>query len=133
MIMSNQILKKIIIPLICIGVLGYFGYILVIKSPSPSTLQIVEPTNGESATGQDILTLTDRLKNSTLDQTIFSSELFKKLQDFGTVLISEPQGRSNPFAQIGIESGSDVIGSARVTGSTSNTGTSTGTNKIVKP
>ena len=59
--------------------------------------------------GQEILNLTNKLKNISIDQAIFSSKLFLTLKDFGTVLTPELQGRPNPFAPIGTDVGNLVI------------------------
>lgn len=105
--MEITLLKKVIIPLVVIGVLGYFGFVLFIAEPVSSELEVVESTtSGGSTTGEEIIVLINKLRNSSMDQTIFSSEAFLKLKDFGIVLSPEPQGRSNPFASIGVESGS---------------------------
>lgn len=102
--MGISLLNKIIIPLIFIGVLGYFGYTIFIKSPVLSGDLVTDSaTDTSNSKAQEILTLVNKLKNISIDQEIFSSRIFISLKDFGTVLIPEPQVRLNPFLPIGVE------------------------------
>jgi hypothetical protein len=101
--MSSSLLKKILIPLAFIGVLGYFGYSMFIKDPTFSAVAVVEPVSENGMTGDQIVVLINKLKSLSSDQSIFTSETFIRLKDFGTVLVPELQGRSNPFMSIGAE------------------------------
>lgn len=78
----------------------------VVKTPaSPMTTGSVStlPGGGDNAEGQDILDLANKLSAMSIDSQLFSSPLFKNLKDFDTPLLPEPQGRPNPFAQIGVD------------------------------
>ncbi len=103
--MKTTQLNKIMIPIIFIGVLGYFGYALFIKAPNPAVIDpnaLVEMT---SSADSNVLALIEKLRSATIDQTIFSSESFKSLKDFSIVFSPELQGRPNPFAPIGSDGG----------------------------
>lgn len=49
----------------------------------------------------ELIALLLELKALKLDDSIFSSSAFQSLQDFSQALVSEPVGRSNPFAPLG--------------------------------
>jgi hypothetical protein len=53
------------------------------------------------AVGSDVLSLYASLQAVTIDQSIFSSPLYRNLVDFSPELQSQPSGRTNPFASIG--------------------------------
>lgn len=58
-----------------------------------------------SIVGQEIISLLGELESIKLDVTIFEKESFRSLIDFGQTINSEPVGRGNPFAPIGVETG----------------------------
>lgn len=58
-----------------------------------------------SIVGQEIISLLGELESIKLDVTIFEKESFRTLIDFGQTINSEPVGRGNPFAPIGVETG----------------------------
>lgn len=51
--------------------------------------------------GKDLIELSATLQRVTLDDKIFSSNLYRALVDFSTVLSPQPTGRTNPFDIIG--------------------------------
>ena len=51
--------------------------------------------------GGDVLDLYSSLKSVTLDQTLFSTALYRHLQDFSQDIPLQPVGRTNPFDLIG--------------------------------
>jgi hypothetical protein len=51
--------------------------------------------------GAKILAILDKLKNITLDVSIFTNPMFQNLSDFTVELAPEPVSRPNPFAPIG--------------------------------
>lgn len=58
----------------------------------------------ETITGnQEVLRLLTELRSISLENDLFSDQAFQTLQDFGVNLESQPVGRSNPFAPIGVE------------------------------
>ena len=106
-------LKKIIVTVLVLIGLGVFGYNVFIKPPTPDISGLSVDSKYKTS-GQDILLLANKLKNISIDQNFFSSELFKNLKDFSATLTPESQGRPNPFAPIGNDSGS-LVNTQRVT------------------
>lgn len=51
--------------------------------------------------GGDVLDLYASLQSVALDQTLFSTPLYKRLVDFSTDIPQQPLGRTNPFDVIG--------------------------------
>lgn len=51
--------------------------------------------------GGDVLDLYASLQSVTLDQTLFSTALYRNLSDFSTDIPLQPTGRANPFDVIG--------------------------------
>lgn len=51
--------------------------------------------------GGDVLDLYASLQSVTLDQTLFSTALYRHLVDFSGTIPLQPQGRTNPFGVIG--------------------------------
>ncbi len=92
-------IQKTIISLIIILGLGFFLYYSYSSSP---TLVSVSA----SIAGEDILNLADKLNSISIDKSIFTSNSFLSLKDFAAALYPENQGRPNPFASIGTDSGS---------------------------
>ncbi len=92
--------QKLIITLLVLVIIGFFGYSIFFNTtPDASDLDIA--TLASNVENQDILTLADKLRAVTFDQSIFTSNLFLGLVDYETVLYPEAQGRTNPFAPIG--------------------------------
>jgi hypothetical protein len=96
----SQTIQKIIFIVVVLGVVIFFGYKIFIEVPDMVVTGTGESVNGEIV-GQDILTLVEKLKAISIDQSIFSSTLFSSLKDSETTLVSESVGRTNPFASIG--------------------------------
>ncbi|MBI4155754.1 MAG: hypothetical protein HY507_00800 [Candidatus Zambryskibacteria bacterium] len=91
--------KKIFIGLPIVIILSFLIYSFFFDSK----LSVSPLAENSPMVGQDILTLVEKLKTISIDPSILSSSLFISLKDFGILLTSEPQGRSNPFAPIGAE------------------------------
>lgn len=51
--------------------------------------------------GSDVVELFAVLENVNFTSDVFSSPLYRSLNDFSTALIPQPTGRSNPFNIIG--------------------------------
>jgi len=92
-------MQKIYIGLVTLLALGYFGYNIFISPASPNA----SPELASPIVGQNILNLVAKLQTVSIDQSFFSSPLFTSLKDSSTTLFPESQGRSNPFAPIGVE------------------------------
>lgn len=88
--------NKITIITIILLALGFWVYSNYLK-PDDSV-----PTDvSAQAVGSDVLALSQSLQSVTLDQTLFSSPLYRNLVDFSPTLPNQPVGRVNPFAPIG--------------------------------
>jgi hypothetical protein len=96
--MPSPAIQKIIIVIVLIAGLGYFGYYSYsnVPEPDPASVEISSP---DSET-QTILDLAKKLATITIDQTIFSSSLLASLRDFEVPLVDEPQGRDDPFKPV---------------------------------
>ena len=55
-------------------------------------------TAATSPADQNLITLLSQLKSIRLDNSIFTDNTFRSLQDFSQELVPEPIGRVNPFA-----------------------------------
>lgn len=95
-----EILKKNknLIATVVLLVLVFWAYTTFFKVDSST------PTDATArAVGSDVLSLYASLQAVTLDQSIFSSPLYRNLSDFSPQLTSQPVGRTNPFDAIGRE------------------------------
>jgi hypothetical protein len=80
-------------------VLALFGgYKFFLEEPETPVVQVAR-TPG-AGPDQDLVALLFELKGIRLDNALFGDPLFKSLQNFGQELVSEPVGRSNPFAPL---------------------------------
>jgi hypothetical protein len=101
--MISQSLQKIIIIALTLFVVAFVGYRLFTMTPDASlSTDLSSPTT--EVAGQDILTLVEKLKLITIDESVFSSPTFSNLKDFSSEITPEAQGRVNPFAGIGNDS-----------------------------
>ena len=113
-------IKNIII-FVAIGAVLVLIYIFFIK-PAPDQGSLVSSNtvlpnvntsgvdtsfpNGATSVTQDFLTLLLNVKNIKLDDTIFSDPAFNSLHDSSITLTPDgTEGRPNPFAQFGNDSG----------------------------
>lgn len=106
--MVTPLTQKFIAILVALSIVIWLGYGLY---NAPSTTKIPDQgalleTDGVS---QEILGLVDKLTNTSIDQSIFSSPLFTKLIDISVAIIPEVKGRPNPFAPIGTDPTSGVF------------------------
>lgn len=84
----------IIIALVIIA--GVVAYSIFFTKEDTSPLVVSGPVT--TPVEQDLIQLLGDLKAITLDTSIFISPAFQSLADFGQDLITEPVGRTNPFA-----------------------------------
>lgn len=75
----------------------YGGYVLFFAPPSEPALSVTAVIDSSD---QELIALLLSLKSIRLDETLFSDRLFSALKDFGQELITEPVGRTNPFAPL---------------------------------
>jgi hypothetical protein len=88
--------KSLIIGVIILGA-AFFAYANFFKPEAGSTSADLSAEE----IGSDVLALYASLQSVSLDQSLFSSPLYRNLQDFSTTLSSQPVGRTNPFDIIG--------------------------------
>ena len=77
-----------------------FVYLQFFKNTSQEEPLAVEVV-GQGQIGEDLVALLFRLQSLKLDQSIFTSPVFRSLKDFSQEIPSEPVGRPNPFAPVG--------------------------------
>lgn len=70
------------------------------SSSSSTVLGTEGATGAVSAEDQDIVQTLLILRSVDLSGTIFSSNVFRGLQDFSTEITQEPVGRADPFAPL---------------------------------
>jgi hypothetical protein len=111
-------------PLIFVGIfIAVFAiYILFIKKDPEADLAVVKP--GDSVTVQDnkeLLAQLQALNAIVLNTEIFSSPIFKSLQD-NTIIIEnrKPEGRKNPFLPLGVDDG-NFVADQNIVNATTNT------------
>ena len=92
--------KLIVIALVV--VIGFTGwYALRGGSGSAELLETQDLTTPTSEADRDLVTTLLELRSVSLDGNIFNDPAFRALADFGSQIVPEPVGRSNPFAPLG--------------------------------
>ncbi len=106
-------LIKFIVAVVIIGV----AFLLIksfLSTPVNSSL-VGSSGSPKFIDDKNIVSMLNRLDKVTLDDGIFTSQVFTSLSNFEKVIDSEPIGRRNPFAPIG----TDGIAPARPSTATS--------------
>jgi hypothetical protein len=92
--------NKLVIVVIGLLVAGGIWYGLSSSSaPSPTASGVATETVQTTEDKELVETLLT-LRTVTLDGVIFQDPAFLSLHDYGTQIVSEPSGRSNPFAPL---------------------------------
>ena len=101
----NKTVKTILIFAVAGAIL--FGMYAFFLAPAPSAGVavtgglITTPTDaGASPDSTDIVSLLATMQKIQLDRTIFASQLYQSLHDFGVTIASEPYGKDDPFADL---------------------------------
>lgn len=100
--------------------LGILGIVVIVAAFYYSNLWrssevLVAITSTETpVVGEEVLVLVNKLKNVTIDPTIFQDNLFFSLKDLSISISPENTMRPNPFAPIGVDSGAVKV-SDRIT------------------
>jgi hypothetical protein len=108
--------QKLILALVILAIAGFIIYKSFFDGSSGGAMM----SGGEATTtmgieGNDIVNMVSEINTININPGLFSSPLFSGLVDFSVSLLPEPQGRSNPFADIGNDSGSVATSSAKAT------------------
>lgn len=97
---------------ILLGVLAIVVIVAVIYYSnlwkSTSVGEVLTMSGQEEVVGQDVLVIVNKLRQVTIDPSIFSDPLFTSLKDISITINPENQARFNPFAPIGVETGGDI-------------------------
>ena len=91
-------MKKILIIVIVVGIVGYFAFSFMNKSEEPDTGLV---RNNNVTIGADLLAALATLDTLRLDTDFFKDQTFRRLVNFSRDIPVQPKGRSNPFAPIG--------------------------------
>ncbi len=94
---------KIIITILVLAGIGFFGYNYLTRSSSPNDTLIEQTGVNTSAMGVEVLSALNQLRTLKLDGSIFKDKTFMSLHDFSKPILPEPVGRINPFSPIGVE------------------------------
>ncbi len=94
--------KKIAVAAIFVALIAFALYFFFFRSVETEVTldEFGNPVQAQ-VVGQDLLDLLVELQSVSLDASIFNSQLFRNLSDFGIELIDEPRGRTDPFEPIG--------------------------------
>ncbi|HZS42636.1 MAG TPA: hypothetical protein VFA52_00210 [Candidatus Paceibacterota bacterium] len=102
-----QTIRKYKMPLIIIGVLILAFVIYSFwhggSSNNGAVLTASSPAANNPQVGQAFVNQLLTLQGVRLNSEIFSNPSFNTLQDFSQPVPTEPQGRPNPFAPIGVD------------------------------
>jgi hypothetical protein len=90
--------QKLILGVVLVGS-GIYFYLTYFKPEATVVSQDV----AAAEVGNEVLSLYNKLNSVTLDQSIFSYSLYKRLIDFSRPIPQQVPGRSNPFAPIGLD------------------------------
>ena len=109
--------QKYIIALVVLLVLGALSYIFFFRNANVASVSLNNSVvttsdkalNNSGIVGQDILILVQKLSAISIDNALFSGALFTNLKDYSIPLNPESQGRLNPFAPIGSDSGTVTV------------------------
>ena len=97
----KNLLGKIAIPVVVALVLfGAYYYFFSGSGTADSGALVVTGSDGQN---DQILQLLLKLKSLPIDTSVFQTPVFLSLRDFGQPIPSQPKGRPNPFAPIGVD------------------------------
>ncbi|MSU73660.1 hypothetical protein EXS56_00810 [Candidatus Kaiserbacteria bacterium] len=97
--MQTLLQHKLLLILSGIAVAGIVWYGLSPSSVLPDLVSTPGAEGGAQADPGIVPTLLT-LRSVKLDGAVFSSTAFTQLKDFSTEIVSEPVGRTNPFAPL---------------------------------
>lgn len=95
---------KQIITVTIIIIVAFIGFkVFFVEDDSSSATMVADNSPVYIVDGPAVLALLNRLKQVTLDESIFSNETFISLESFERDLENQVTGRNNPFLPIGVE------------------------------
>lgn len=97
--MQTLLQHKVALIIIALAIAGAVWYGLSPTSETPTLTSTPASTSGMPV-DQGIVATLLTLRAVKLDGTIFSDPTFMRLKDFSTDIVSEPVGRTNPFAPL---------------------------------
>lgn len=117
-------LKKIILTVITIGILFVVYALFIKKDPNKENFvsdgtSDIQSSEEAQILGNQIAQALLRIEKIKLDKSIFSSEIYKSLQDRSQPIMEEPIGRPNPFAPLGAISINSVVRTSTSTNASS--------------
>lgn len=123
-------LKKIILTVLIIGILFIVYALFIKKDPTQENLvsdgvSDIQSSAEAQILGSQIAQALLRIEKIKLDKSIFSSEIYKSLQDRSQPIIEEPIGRPDPFAPLGAITINSAVRTSTSTTATSTRATST--------
>ncbi|MBX4195666.1 hypothetical protein KW796_01765 [Candidatus Parcubacteria bacterium] len=86
--------------LIVVAILFIIGIYVYSSFRSPASVSTTRDISAQ-AVGSDVLNLYSSIQSVSLNQSLFSSPLYKRLVDFSTPIPNQLPGRNNPFDSIG--------------------------------
>lgn len=120
-ILQNKFVLMLVGGLLIAGVVWYS---FLRDRGSTSLIETADLTETTEADGDIVNTLLE-LRAVSLSGTIFSDPAFLRLQDFGSAIVPEPVGRSNPFAPLPGQAAT-AAGAINIRSATTSTTTTTG-------
>lgn len=100
--MKQETIKNIF-TVVAIVLILFVAYSFFFGGDSEEDALLIGESSQESKIPQaarDLLAVLKDLQEIKLNIELFQDRAFRELQDFGVQLVSEPQGRTNPFAPL---------------------------------
>lgn len=98
---------KTLMLVVVVVIIAGVAYTILFGGEDEALLTVERPDSAASVEEGDLLTLLLEMRSVNLSGNIFSDPVFQSLEDFGQELVSEPVGRENPFAPIGLIGGEE--------------------------
>lgn len=113
-------LIKIIVGIVVLGALIYFGFSFLDGEKNPPGPLTVTSNAEEAGTGGEVLATLTALNTVSFNVDFFADKAFESLADFSVVLSPGEAGRENPFSPASSFGGSIILPSSSLTSTTSN-------------
>lgn len=88
--------------IILVVVVAVFAAYSIFFKDDSAVLSTQEVSTEEGVVDQELIALLLELRSIELDPALFDDARFESLEDSGQELVSEPVGRPNPFAPLGL-------------------------------